>query len=150
MDALRLYLRAGDYLVLVYLHHAGDPEVSKEISNGVMVGKVIDEGQKEAALRMDIMSDTVAALLMLGQLDDAMRLIQSRTGYTVTMPGMQPAALPAPQGQVLQTLTCPACGHTNPLDQICCGPAGPGHTKRPSLRISPKFSRRMSLRRQTL
>jgi hypothetical protein len=119
------------HVILVYLHHGAAPEISEEINIGVMVGEAIDAGQKKAALQMNVVQDAVAGQLMIGVFEEAMRRIAFQTGRQVYLPGLTQPALPgyAPVGmpqqdQVLQTLTCPNCGHKNPLDQVYCGTCG--------------------------
>jgi len=99
------------HVVLVYVHHGADPEIAEEINNGVMVGKVIDEGHKKAQQRMDVMSDYVASQLMIGTLDNAMRLISARTGQQVFLPRPpQVIDAGAQDAQPHFTTTCLICG----------------------------------------
>jgi hypothetical protein len=112
------------HVILIYLHHGSSPEVSQEINVGIMAGEAIDAGQKKAQLQMTIVQDMVAGQLMIGVMDEAMRRIAVQSGQQISLPGYARPALPYTQDQVLQTLTCPSCGHRNLIEQSYCGTCG--------------------------
>lgn len=102
------------HLVLVYIHHGGEPKIKEEINSGVMVGEVVDEAQRKAQLQMNIMSDALASQLMVGTLNAAIRQLELSSGMKLV------TGLPAPQSQIVDvtpqdvppgfTTTCLICG----------------------------------------
>lgn len=61
------------HLVLIYAHHAAAPEVSKDISQGVEVAKIVDQAQRDAAKMISERVRTISEPLALEMVREVLR-----------------------------------------------------------------------------
>ena len=69
---------AVSHLILLYARHASSPEVNNEISMGVDLAKVVDEGQKQAEQHIKNQMPQLGAVIASRLIEDAMQRLNIR------------------------------------------------------------------------